>query len=101
VDAVAKVEDRDRDRDKVKVKASVLSALRVAPTQDNPLMAQDQRITAHLALKAQVVTAPSEARATQPLKGCRVMTSITNPHRITKKTISNPVPMHIWVPKVV
>ena len=89
------------DRDKVKVKVSVLSVLPAAPTLDNPRMAQDQRTTAHRALKAQVVTAPSAARATQPLKGCRVMTSITNPHRITKKTISNPVPMHIWVPKVV
>jgi hypothetical protein len=95
VDAAAKAEDRDR------VKASVLSAHRAAPTQDNPRMAQDQRTTAHRALKAQVVTVPNAARATQPLKGCRVMTSITNPHRITKKTISNPVPMHIWVPKVV
>ena len=89
------------DRDKVKVKVSVLSVLPAAPTLDNPRMAQDQRTTAHRALKAQVVTAPSAARATQPLKGCRVMTSITNPHRITKKMISNPAPMHIWEPKVV
>ena len=103
MDAVAKAEDRD----KVKVKASVLlrphqlapNAHRATPTLASPRMAQAQRTTAHPARKALVVTALSAARVTLPLKGCRVMTSSINLLLITKKTISNPVPMPIWVPK--
>jgi len=103
VDAVAKAEDRD----KVKVKASVLlrphqlapNALPATLTLASLRMAQAQRRTAHPARKVRVVTALSAARVTLPLKGCRVMTSSINLLLITKKTISNPVPMPIWVPK--
>ena len=87
--------------DRGKVKDNALSALPAAPTLDSPRMAQAQRTTAHPARKGHVVTALSAARATLPLKGCRVMTSSINLLLITKKTISNPAPMRIWEPKVV
>ena len=94
------------DRDKVKASVllrlhhpPVLSALPAATTPESPRMVQVQRTTAHPARKARVVTALNAARVTLPLKGCLVMTSSINLLLITKKTISNPVPMPIWVPK--
>jgi hypothetical protein len=47
------------------------------------------------------VTALSAVRANQPPLACRVMISSINRLRTIKKMISNPVPMHIWEPKVV
>jgi hypothetical protein len=95
VDAVAKAEVRD------KLKANVLSALPAAPTPDSPRMAQAHRTMAHPARKVHVVTALSAVRANQPPLACRVMISSINRLRTIKKMISNPVPMHIWEPKVV
>ena len=98
VGVVGKAEDRDR------VKANVLlhqplqlaqNALPAAPTLVSPRMAQAQLTTVHLARKPPVVTAPSAAHATQHLLACPTTTLITNPHRITKKMISNPAPTPI------
>ena len=101
---MAKAEVRDKVKANVRLSRPPQldpSALPATPTLGSLRMAQDQRTTAHPARKGHVVTALSAARATLPLKGCRVMISSTNPLRITKKTISNPAPMRIWEPKVV
>ena len=96
------------DRDKVKASVllrlhhpPVLSALPAATTPESPRMVQVQRTTAHPARKAHVVTALSAVHATQRPMACPGTTLSTNPLRITKKTISNPAPMRIWVPKAV
>jgi hypothetical protein len=78
----------------------VQSVPHAAPTQVSPRMARAQSTTVRLAHKDRVVNA-SVARATPPLRVCRVTTSSTNPLRTTMKTISNPAPTRIWARKVV
>ena len=104
VDAAAKAEDRAKAKASVLLRLLhplVLSALPATPTLGSLRMAQDQRTTAHHARKAHVVTALSAARATQLPMACPTTTLSTNPPLINKKTISNPVPMRMWAPKVV
>jgi hypothetical protein len=69
------------------------------PVRRIPMVVQRTPVVALVAIN-RAATDQSVVHAQPPL-ACRVMISSINRLRITVKMISNPVPMRIWVPKVV